>query len=221
MALTLKEKFNSIKYFLTHPSALKLVISLKESGYLFDEGWFKSFDEKKPVDKNGKPIPWFSYPSIEFLKEKLNDKMIVLEYGSGNSTLFFAERVKEIISIETDKYWYEELKIRIPSNAKIFLYEKDKSNIRYHQFIDSFEQKFDIIVVDAIERNEVLLNSILHLSFNGIIILDDSERQEYQSAINYLLNSGLKKIDFWGISPGYFYKKCTTIFYFQNNVFNI
>ncbi len=92
-----------------------MMIALKESGYLYDEGWFRSLDEKRPVDKDGNPIPWFTYPAIEFLKERLTKEMTVFEYGSGSSTLFFAERVKEIISVETNKEWFNKIVNKLPS----------------------------------------------------------------------------------------------------------
>ncbi|MGQ9845794.1 MAG: FkbM family methyltransferase [Caldisericia bacterium] len=221
MALTLRQKLSSVGYFLTHPKALQMIFSMKEFGYLYDEGWFRSLDYGEPVDKNGNPIPWFTYPAIDFLKERLNKNMTVFEYGSGNSTLFFAQRVKEIISVETNKQWYEKIKSKMPSNAKIILYENDKSDISYSKVIDSFNKKYDIIIIDAIERNEVLMNATKYLSEDGIIILDDSEREEYKTAITQLLKNGFKVINFWGISPGYFYKKCTTIIYIDKNVLNL
>lgn len=221
MALTLKQKISSVGYFLTHPKALQMILSMKESGYLSDEGWFRSLDSGESVNKFGEPIPWFTYPAIDFLKERLNKNMTVFEYGSGSSTLFFADRVKEIISLETDKSWFEKIKSKLPSNASIILFDENNSAISYSNVIDSLNKKFDIIIVDAIERNEVLLSSINYLNEDGVIILDDSEREEYQNSILYLLKNKFKKLDFWGISPGYFYKKCTTILYLNENVFNL
>uniref|UniRef100_A0A832LJD7 FkbM family methyltransferase n=1 Tax=Ignavibacterium album TaxID=591197 RepID=A0A832LJD7_9BACT len=221
MALTLRQKISSIGYYLTHPKALRMIFSMKEFGYLCDEGWFKSLDCGEPVDKNGEPIPWFTYPAIDFLKERLNKNMTVFEYGSGSSTLFFAKRVKEIISVETDKQWYEKIKLKMPANVKIILYEKDKSDINYAKVIDSFNKKYDIIIIDAIERNEVLMNAANYLNEGGVIILDDSEREEYKNSILQILKYHYKTINFWGFSPGYFYKKCTTIIYNNKNVFGL
>lgn len=36
--------------------------------------------------------------------------MIVIEYGCDNSTLWWANRVKHVISCEHDRQWYEEMK---------------------------------------------------------------------------------------------------------------
>lgn len=218
MALTLKQKISSIGYFLTHPKALRMIFSMKEFGYLFDEGWFKSLDFGEPVDKNGDPIPWFTYPAIEFLKERLTKDIRIFEYGSGNSTLFFAKRVMEIISIETNKEWYEKIKKQLPENARIIFYD-DNSN--YTNIIKEIEFDFDIIIIDAINRNEVIDNSIKKLKSTGVLILDDSNREEYQFGISLLQKNNFRRIDFWGIQAGYFNKTCTTIFYKENNCLGI
>ena len=52
---------------------------------------------KTPLDLE---IPWFSYSAIDFLEEFLNNSMTVCEYGSGGSTLFFAQRTATVFSIE-------------------------------------------------------------------------------------------------------------------------
>lgn len=221
MALTLKQKISSIGYFLTHPKALRMIFSMKELGYLCDEGWFKSLDSGEPVDKDGNPIPWFTYPAIDFLKERLNKNLTVFEYGSGNSTLFFAQRVKEIISVETNKQWYEKIKLKLPSNAKIILYEKDKSDFSYSKVLYSFNKKYDLIIIDAIERNEVLMNAINFLNEGGVIILDNSDRIEYQNSVSELIGFHFNKIDFWGIQAAYLNKTCTTVFYKQINCLGI
>jgi len=83
------------------------------------------------------------------------------------------------------------------------------------------DQKFDIIIVDGIYRNECLIESVSYLSESGVIILDDSERQEYSEGISKVLGNKFKRVNFWGISPGYLYRKSTTIFYKNSNCINI
>lgn len=221
MSLTIKQKINSVKYFLTHPEALKMILSFKESGYLYEVGWFRSLEEKKPVDKDGNPIPWFTYPAIDFLKDRLNKNMVVFEYGSGNSTLFFAERVKEIISVETDKIWYRQITQKLPSNARVIYFDENALKTTYEEVIKSANNKFDLIIVDGIYRNECIRNSLSNLSAKGIIILDDSERDEYKEGIDFLTQNNFNQLDFWGPAPIIFNKKCTSIFYYSNNCIGI
>ena len=220
MSLSLKEKVNTIFYFITHPSALKMVLSLSESGYLRDEGWFKSFDLKQPLDKHGNSIPWFTYPAIDFLRERLKKDMCVFEYGCGNSTLFFSERVNEIISVETSFDWHNKIKQKLNSNCNLIIYN-EKSAFEYAETIKQFNKNFDIIIVDAIKRNEVIKVAVDYLNPTGVLILDNSNVDEYKEGIDFMLNKDFKKLDFWGIQAGYFNKTCTTIFYKSDNCLGI
>ena len=71
---------------------------------------------------------WMSQAEIEMIEKYLSPETIMLEYGSGGSTLYFSKFVKEYYSIEHDKKWYDEIKIKISDNDKIktFLSEKIK-----------------------------------------------------------------------------------------------
>lgn len=220
MALTLKEKVKTVFSLISESKVLFSLISLRAWGYLLDMGWFNAFKSGKPVDNANNPIPWFSYPANEFLSERLNKKMIVFEFGSGNSTLFFAERANQIISVEHNKDWYDKISKQAPANSKIIYAKADHSN-EYLDVLKMSNQKFNIIIVDGIYRNECLVESISYLSESGVIILDDSERLEYSEGINRILEYQFKRIDFWGISPGYLYRKATTIFYRTTNCMDI
>lgn len=220
MVLTLKEKVKTIFSLLSEPKVFSALVSLRAWGYLVDMGWFNSFKNKNPLDKYGNPIPWFTFPAVEFLIERLNKEMIVFEFGSGNSTLFFADRVREIYSVEHDTGWFEKVLKSLPSNSHLHLVES-KTSQSYLEPIRSENKKYDIIIVDGIFRNECMVESLKHLSENGIIILDDSERKEYLEGVSQVEEKGFKRLNFWGISPGYLYRKATTIFYKPKNCLNI
>ena len=67
--------------------------------------WKKSFLEGFSQDENGAALPWMTYPAIEFLKNNLTKNHQVFEFGCGASTLFFAERVKKVVGLETNERW--------------------------------------------------------------------------------------------------------------------
>jgi hypothetical protein len=54
--------------------------------------------------------------------------------------------------------------------------------------------------------------SINHLKDNGIIILDNSERQIYKNGIKFLKNKDFKEIIFAGMGPINIYGWTTSIF---------
>jgi len=68
-------------------------------------------------------IPWMTPGSIHKLNESLNENDIVLEIGTGGSTLFFAQRCKKVIAIETQNSWASTIRAKIS--------EKELLNIIY------------------------------------------------------------------------------------------
>jgi SAM-dependent methyltransferase len=190
------------------------------SGYLKEIGWIESFKMKMPVDKDLKPIPWMTYPFIDFISARLRPDMEIFEYGSGNSTLWFADRVKRVDAIEHDEKWYKIMKQKISNNVNLYFIKLDYDG-EYSRFPLNLNKKYDIIIIDGRDRVNCIKISIKCLKPEGVIVLDDSERPQYLEGIRFLLNEGFRKIDFWGISPGVFYKKCTTIFYTENNCLGI
>src|SRR5688572_10403591 len=51
---------------------------------------------------SGQPIPWYTYPAIEFIRQLDFSQSTVFEYGSGNSTMFWAASAARVISVEED-----------------------------------------------------------------------------------------------------------------------
>ncbi|MCH9030241.1 MAG: FkbM family methyltransferase [Bacteroidetes bacterium] len=220
MEYTFREKLKTILILIKEPKVLSKLLSLRLSGYLMDVGWFSAFKIGEPVDKNFEPLPWLTYSFIDFITERLSKKLNVFEFGSGNSTLFFAKKVNEATSVEHNIEWYNKLKSKIPNNSKIILSLSDSSE-DYIAVLKQSNKKYDIIIIDGIHRVDCCLSASNYLTDNGVIILDDSEKEQYSDGIKHLLKEGFKKIDFWGIPPGIVLRKCTTIFYKTKNCMDI
>jgi len=64
------------------------------------------------LDPNRSPIkderPWITFQAKEWLESFLtqNKDLIVFEYGSSGSTIFFSEKVKRVISVEHNRNWH-------------------------------------------------------------------------------------------------------------------
>jgi hypothetical protein len=220
MSLTIKEKFKTIIKLVAEPKVFYTLMSFRSFGYLSETGWFNSFKSGEPVDANQSPIPWFTYSAIDFINDNLSPSCNAFEFGSGNSTLFFANRIKRVTSVEHNFDWFEKIKILTPKNAKL-VYTSAETIENYLNPLINTSDKFDLIIIDGLFRNECIEVSLKHLSEEGVIILDDSERKEYKEGVTILLNNGFKRLDFSGIAPGVFFRKCTTFFYRERNVFNI
>lgn len=206
---------NVLKFF-----DLYSLYCLRRGGALKDAGWFKSFKTKTPIDRDGKPIPWMTYSAISFLERRINSNLTVFEYGCGNSTFWWARRVKNIVSCEHDMSWHEKIKELIPVNAELYHINLEY-NGKYSKFISKYNQVFDIIVIDGRDRVNCAKNSLSALKENGVIIWDNSDRDCYEEGYIYLLNSGYKKIDFEGMGPVHEFSWCTSIFYKGENCLNI
>lgn len=198
----------------------KKLLTMLYAGYFKEIGWIESVDKLSPVDANSMPLPWVTYPFIDFIEQKLQKNLSVFEFGSGNSTLWYANKVLKVVSVEHDKAWYEKIKNQLPSNAILNYCELVRGG-DYSMFANNLGEKFDVVIVDGRDRVNCIKSSVSCLSDGGVMVLDDSERSEYSEGIEFLIQKNFKKIDFWGISPGLFYKKCTTIFYKQDNCLGI
>lgn len=213
-------KIKKLIVLMFDPRMMKQLLSMHSGGYLYEIGWINSFINKMPVDKNSNPMPWVTYPFIDFIFDRLNNTMDVFEYGSGNSTFWYASRVNTVTSVEHDNIWFEKIKQKMPKNVNIN-YEKLIYDGEYSKFPNKLERKFDVVIVDGRDRVSCIKNAINSIKEKGVIVLDDSERKQYKDGTDFLLNRGFKKIDFWGISPGLFYRKSTTVFYKNNNCLGI
>jgi hypothetical protein len=203
-----------------HDDIDKLLLLHRQEGYFIETGWIQSVEQQLPVDVNGNPIPWLTYSFIEFISRRIQSHHTVFEYGCGNSTLYFSQRVKMITAAENDLAWYEKFNKMIPSNVNL-LYREQVYDGEYCKLAMRTGKKYDIIIVDGRNRVNCIKNIFPALKDDGVIILDDSERNEYQEGIKFLTRKKFKSIDFWGISPGLFYNKCTTVFYRERNSLGI
>ena len=197
---------------------LRSFYSLRISGYLFQMDWFRSFKEKTSVDAEGNIIPWLPYPVIDFLGRRLNKELSVFEYGCGASTSWLSARVKKLVSCEHNKEWYEKVKKQIPDNVTLIYKALDEG---YSEVIKEYSNEFDIIFVDGRNRVECIKNSLGALKEDGIIILDDSFREEYNEGKQYLYDAGFRSIEITGPVPIYLNFAETMFFYKNNNVFKI
>jgi len=194
--------------------------TLGKGGYLSTSGWLKSYMAGVPIDKYGNPIPWYTYSFISFIKNRINKKMMVFEYGSGNSTLWWAGRVKQVISYEHDKSWYEEMEACIPKNVELH-YVGLQYGGEYSKKISKYIGMFDIVVIDGRDRVNCSKNCLNALKKGGVIIWDNSERKCYREGYDYLIGSGYKRIDFNGMGPVNAYPWSTTIFYKEDNCLGV
>jgi hypothetical protein len=161
-----------------------------------------------------------NYHVIQFLEDRLTKDLSLFEYGSGNSTCFYASLVKNVISLEEDEEWYAYVKETMPSNVKLLLFDAGDQGI-YCECAGQQDHKFDVIVVDGSERVACLKQAPAALTDQGVIILDDSDYGPHIEGIDYLLGQGFRKLDFEGLKPNSVRAYRTTVFYRSDNCLSI
>lgn len=192
----------------------------RNTSQLSEDGWFSSVKAGAPVDNEGNPVPWMTYPFLGFIKDRLQSRFNVFEFGSGNSTMWFSVRVAKVIAVENDKGWHDRMKTLLPSNAKVLFVDVDDSG-KYERACLGHDITFDIVIIDGRKRNKCSTHALSVLSADGVIVWDNTERGYYGTGAAELAKQGFRRLDFWGMGPLNTHKMCTTIFYRTENCLGI
>jgi hypothetical protein len=136
-------------------------------------------------------IPWMHEGVVNMLKNVLSSDTKILEFGSGNSTLFYSKYTNNIYSVEHDKTWYNKISKKLDNKIVYKLIEidyvsKPSTDLKFYNsnsVEEIFEMNipdeyFDIIIIDGIHRVNCAYGSIKKLKKGGILILDDTNRIE-------------------------------------------
>ncbi|MDO8431610.1 MAG: hypothetical protein Q7S58_04285 [Candidatus Binatus sp.] len=94
--------------------------------------------------------PWISYRAVKFLDRAIERDWRVIEFGSGMSTLWLAERCGWLHSIESDPGWYRLVSSRLKQSGSI-RYEL-RGVEEYPDVSDYPDGSIDFALVDGIWR---------------------------------------------------------------------
>ena len=177
---------------------------------LMETGWLQSLASARPVNAEREPIPWFTYSAIDFLENILCESWNVFEWGSGNSTMWWAKKVRSVTAIEDDQKWHAEVIASLPINAHVHYKEGEDYVNCVHEYPN---ESFDVIIIDGSQRNEAAKACVEKLTDDGIIIFDNSDMQIHDDGQIFLEDNGFTRLDFWGLIPSHLYKNCTSVFF--------
>ena len=169
-------------------------------------GW-RSFECRLPVDRDGNPLPWYTYPAIEYLEQLDFSACEVFEYGSGNSSKFWAHRARAVTSVESDPAWYQTGAAALSPNQTLLL----KTEVAdYAQAIRAKEGKYEVIVVDGVYRYNCAREAVDQVKEGGFILLDNADW--HPATARFLREKGLSQVDLIGAGPVNSYAWCTSLF---------
>jgi predicted O-methyltransferase YrrM len=166
--------------------------------------------------------PWLTEAANRFLEIYFQSRknISILEFGSGASTLWFVcqNNAGFIHSIEHDKAWFKVVEASMVHAIK----SSNGRCVGHFELLDApYYDKpkfgaYDLILVDGIDRVECIQHSKPHLNEKGILILDNSEREEYLPGIELLRD--WPRIETYQLTPdkyGYTYPGWKTTIFFK------
>jgi hypothetical protein len=168
---------------------------------------WSSISDWDSKDETGRPIPWYTYPAIEYLSHLDLSSFSVFECGSGNSTEWWASNAREVTSIEHNLYWFNKIK---DSYAPRFLNLSYSLETNITQYVKSAKSGVDIIGIDGECCNECARH-VAVFNDGAMLILDNSDW--FPDVIEHLQKK-LKwvQLDFHGFDPINNYTWSTTVF---------
>ena len=135
----------------------------------------------------------------KFLSEIVGSGIRVLEFGSGASTLWFAQQGCEVVSVEHDRQWAAYLKKLMRGkgfNVDLVVTKKEKFPGVVSQWDDD---SFDLVFVDCWSRirNRCVEAARSKVRMDGWLLLDDTQWSLLRPSVKLL--STWDRWDFCGI----------------------
>jgi SAM-dependent methyltransferase len=167
--------------------------------------------------------PWLSFALLDYIEDWLRSDFHVFEFGGGGSTIWFSTRVARVVTVEHDPRWCSRIREefqRVDARNCTLLFRPQDTVVgpwistshdgidygsrhggsfrAYATSIEAFPgDSFDLVVVDGRSRPACILHALDRVRPGGMLILDDSDRPRYQSAVSLL--DSWPRADFYGI----------------------
>ena len=134
--------FRLMGHFVEHPTMLSRYLST-------------NFFGRTPIELR---LPWIAFTAIDFLNNWIQSSMSVFEWGAGGSTLFFASRTRNVVSVEHEVNWYNHVHEALCAHGctNVDLRLLPFATCDVEQFNSSEyllavqEEKWDVIMIDGI-----------------------------------------------------------------------
>jgi hypothetical protein len=141
--------------------------------------------------------------AVERLDELMRPTWWVLEFGSGTSTAWYAERAARVVSLEDDPVWLEEVRRRTsrlgPNRCDLRLVALSDFPAVTGEFTPA---TFDLVIIDGNEgegvtRGDCAAAARPLVKPGGFVVVDDSDVREFLPMLE--LFSGWESERFVGV----------------------
>ncbi|HSG34284.1 MAG TPA: class I SAM-dependent methyltransferase [Sphingomonadaceae bacterium] len=118
------------------------------------------------------PRPWIAYSAQPVIGRLLTRQSAMLEFGSGKSTRWYADRAGQVWSVELDPHWHAIVRRELSGcdNVELLL-----ATSREDYFDMVPDRAFDFIMIDGAWREDCAQFAVRHLAPGGAIYLDNSD----------------------------------------------
>jgi hypothetical protein len=128
--------------------------------------------------------PWLCKDATSFIDNWLSENDTLLEWGSGRSTYYLANRVRSMTSVEHDGDWYKavsagltERHIQNVTLLQLNATDDASATTGISNICNTFRDfELDLVLVDGICRAECALNILTKIRPGGLLIIDDAHR---------------------------------------------
>ena len=121
-------------------------------------------------------LPMISFRAIRVIDGLLTPQSKVLEFGSGYSTLWFAQRCAELVSIEDDPHWGAVVR-RLLAEAGLGHVRYEFRDLASYSRLDTYpDAYFDFVLVDGKDRTGCMRTALTKVRPGGWIYLDNSDK---------------------------------------------
>lgn len=178
-----------------------------------DYGQFRSIVGGRCLDANGEPIPWYTYPAIEYLDHLDFSGRDVFEYGSGSSTLWWLRKARSVHSVEDDSDWYRRVASAEATADGRLRYELLTDPHAYVSALGDVQP--DVIVIDGNHRPacvDYLIEKYSDTDRDLPMILFDNADWYPKSVASLRAQMKWLEVDFHGFGPINAYTWTTTLF---------
>jgi SAM-dependent methyltransferase len=134
-------------------------------------------DQKTQLDS-----PWLNPKIREALDSLLQPTDFMVECGSGRSTLWFARRVQQLLSIEFDPEWLKHVQQKLAAaqirNVDLrfvdYSLEGDQQNNEYIACLTALpDSSIDVCLIDGGPRSYCAMALLSKLKPGGLLVIDD------------------------------------------------
>jgi hypothetical protein len=200
--------------WLSNPVRNIVTATLTPLAYSYRTGHFRSSLKMAAVSRHGDPLPWYTYPAIDFLCSRSYAGKTVLEFGGGQSTLWWAAHAHSVVTFEADRQWHDRIKSGMPANVDLNLVprENGKQDALHvgTMLAEKSSAPFDVVIIDGLTRGDLFDIACQYVAPNGIIICDNAEGYGFYEGFK---DRGFSRVDFYGNAPGILLPHCTSIYF--------